>query len=160
MSPAKGQVGPSWEVRCPCGEAVRVTPGKLGRKKYCSQACKYRYRVRPSGLRYELKVENSSWFKAGEARFRGEDHPSWKGEDVGYSELHRWVRRSKAKSGRCERCSREGYTEWANCSREYRRDLGDWVEMCKLCHRRYDSGEFWGVATAKFGKSGMRGLRA
>lgn len=55
-------------VECPCGEVFYAAAWELrsGRGKYCSQDCKYKYRVRPTGLKYDLKVENTGWIKPGE----------------------------------------------------------------------------------------------
>lgn len=52
---------------CPCGTEFETTQARInaGRGRYCSRACMYQYRVRPTGLTYELKVENSAWFPAG-----------------------------------------------------------------------------------------------
>jgi len=68
----------------------------------------------------------------------GEDNPAWRGDAVSYGGLHRWINRHRPKSGTCEKCGTEGYTENANLSGEYRRDLEDWMEMCKPCHQEYD----------------------
>lgn len=55
-------------VKCPCGKDFDVAEWEIraNRGKYCSNACKFAYRKRPSGLKYELKVENSSWIKPGQ----------------------------------------------------------------------------------------------
>jgi len=76
---------------------------------------------------------------------------NFKGENVGYDALHDWVKRHKPKAICCEHCGKEGYLEWANKSHEYKRDLNDWLALCKKCHIKYDreSGN-WGVATKKF----------
>lgn len=55
-------------MKCQCGTEikVRVYKGIRTRKytpKYCSRSCFYKNRVRPSGLKYDLKVKNKSWFK-------------------------------------------------------------------------------------------------
>jgi 5-methylcytosine-specific restriction endonuclease McrA len=52
-------------VTCPCGMVVRVSPSQAGRKKYCSKKCFYKFRKRPKGLSYSLKVDNPSWFLDG-----------------------------------------------------------------------------------------------
>jgi hypothetical protein len=36
-------------------------------------------------------------------------------------------------------CGRARYTEWANISGAYLRDLDDYAEMCKPCHSEFDS---------------------
>ena len=70
---------------------------------------------------------------------RGEETNRWKGDAVGYTALHDWVRANKTKTGICTRCGRSGRkTHWANLSHEYRRDLDDFAEMCQPCHWAYD----------------------
>lgn len=71
-------------------------------------------------------------------RNRGALNPLWKGSDAGYMALHNWIRRHKPKSGSCSDCGAEGRTDWANVSGEYRRDLDDYRELCRPCHRRFD----------------------
>lgn len=55
---------------CPCGKEFHVARWQLesGRGKYCSNECKYKYRVRPSGLKYVIKAKNKGWFKSGDTR--------------------------------------------------------------------------------------------
>lgn len=70
---------------------------------------------------------------------RGERHPFWKGDAVGYHALHHWVRKYKNKPDSCNHCgSSEKRLEWANISKQYRRDLDDWIALCKKCHMAYD----------------------
>ena len=52
-------------ITCPCGRQISVSPSRARRKKYCSKKCFYKYRERPSGLKYKLKVKNPTWFKKG-----------------------------------------------------------------------------------------------
>lgn len=74
----------------------------------------------------------------------GERHANWKGSDVSYSALHNWVAWHKKKTGTCSSCSAQvgvdkwTGTEWANVSGRYLRDLDDYRELCKPCHRRHD----------------------
>lgn len=71
----------------------------------------------------------------------GEHNPHWKGADVGYAALHRWIARHKKKNGKCSQCGAvKGRTDWANISGEYKRELDDYVELCVSCHRRFDLG--------------------
>lgn len=81
----------------------------------------------------------------------GEEHPSWKGDKVGYYGLHNWVKKKLGKPRFCIKCGRTGTKrlEWANKSHEYHRDINDWISLCKPCHWHYDQ-EYWGVATKKF----------
>ena len=80
----------------------------------------------------------------------GEESHMWKGDDVGYSALHYWVRREKGNAEKCETCGSTEQVEWANKSREYKRLLDDFISLCRQCHRKYDSGDNWGAATNKY----------
>lgn len=63
----------------------------------------------------------------------------WKGDSVGYAALHEWVRKEKGRTKNCEQCSRKNvWTDMANLSGQYRRDLSDWIELCRKCHSRLD----------------------
>jgi len=76
-----------------------------------------------------------------------EKHPNWKGEDVGYVPLHIWVRKHLGKPSKCEHCQstdKKRY-EWANLSGKYKRNLYDWIRLCRGCHIINDKAKgFWG----------------
>ncbi len=138
-------------VTCPCGTAFEVTKSRYeaGRGRRCSKACQYAYATRPTGLSYSITRVNPTAFPKG--------HEPWnKGvamkDEITYKELHRWVARHRTKTGRCEHCQEHRETQWANRSHEYRRELGDWLELCRSCHRKHDSGPAAGAATRKFGR--------
>lgn len=72
----------------------------------------------------------------------GEQHHSWKGNDVGYTALHLWVSKHKVRSGVCEPCGARPAgkgTEFANISGEYKRDIEDYIELCCSCHKVFDN---------------------
>ena len=73
----------------------------------------------------------------------GEKNPMWKGENVGYYSLHKWVHRHLGKPMECSNCKQKQTTNgrkihWANKSHLYKRDLSDWVTLCVKCHSKYD----------------------
>lgn len=72
---------------------------------------------------------------------RGENHGMWKGDQVGFGSLHQWVSRKLGRPKYCEHCKRSDLKkyEWANKSREYKRDIYDWIRLCKKCHNKYDT---------------------
>lgn len=81
----------------------------------------------------------------------GEKNSKWKGDNVGYYGLHSWVVRKLGKARKCAECGKEsGKIEWANKSHEYKRDITDWISLCKKCHGKFDSGKNWGSATRRF----------
>jgi len=64
---------------------------------------------------------------------------AWKGDNVGYSGLHEWVRKHLGKPTECVYCGKdEGKLNWANVSHEYKRELEDFMSLCISCHRKYD----------------------
>lgn len=86
----------------------------------CSRDCYY------NRLRKIVKTEAES--------------PNWKGDRVGRSALHNWVEKHLGKPKKCEHCgtTKAKFFDWANISQEYRRDLKDWVRLCRKCHAKFD----------------------
>mgnify|MGYP000973943211 CR=1 FL=1 len=145
-------------VLCPCGDEFETSQDRIdaGRGKYCSKPCMYKYRTRPSGLRYNIVAENRGWFKVGCEGLSGEDNPGWKGDDISYRELHRWIRKERGEPEICEGCgTTEGLIEWANKSHEYKRELLDWLSLCRFCHKAYDK-EHRGAAVNKYGAEAVQ----
>lgn len=68
----------------------------------------------------------------------GTKNPQWKGDNVGYKCLHRWIRRNKPMAERCETCLQVKRLEAANISQKYLRDLSDWKWLCRSCHMKED----------------------
>jgi hypothetical protein len=68
--------------------------------------------------------------------------PNWKGDKVGYSGVHMWVRLIKGTPNTCEHCGRSDFKSkqinWANKDHLYKRNLDDYMRLCIRCHRKYD----------------------
>ena len=66
----------------------------------------------------------------------GKNNPQWKGDNVGYRSLHRWVERKLGKAAECinDLTHKSTRYHWANISKEYKRDLADWVQLCPSCN--------------------------
>ena len=70
---------------------------------------------------------------------KGEKAWNWKGDGVSYSGLHSWVKRMLGHPTICSECGKDNCNiHWANKSREYKRDVGDWMPLCVSCHWKYD----------------------
>ncbi len=82
------------------------------------------------------------WTEEMKKKYRGKNASRWKGDEVGYRSLHRWVESESGKPRFCEHCKRTDLPQrnyhWANKSGKYRRILIDWLRLCALCHKRYD----------------------
>jgi hypothetical protein len=152
------------ELREKVIEKIRIS--NIGKKQSQEtiekRASKIRGRVSPMLGRHQSKEARekigaankgrSSWIKGKkwtnemrakiESTIKREDKSSnWKGNEVGYTGLHAWVRRKLGEPILCKHCSRdinESLIEWANISHEYKRDLTDWISLCRSCHRKFD----------------------
>lgn len=109
-------------------------------KMFCSMEC--------SGKsRQGKQLSASHRKKLSEARigkFANENHPQWKGDDVGYGALHDWVYKELGSPMVCEKCGKTKTSNrnihWANKSGEYKRDKDDWIRLCVSCHKKMDLG--------------------
>lgn len=162
------QKAPEIEVMCPCGVVFYVNKKRhdSGKGSFCSMSCKYKYRKMPKRGKgtYLFTKENTGRFTADNLPAnrnifkKGRIPENHKGDLVGYDALHDWVKRELGKPNKCEHCGTETAKrfEWANKSHEYKRDITDWIRLCKICHIKYDrenNDEKWGVATKKFNLS-------
>ena len=78
---------------------------------------------------------------------KDEKHPEWKGELASYSAIHHWLKRWKGKPSVCEHCGTKSAKifNWANLSGEYKRELEDYISLCRKCHHEFDniSSKLW-----------------
>jgi len=96
----------------------KETPFHFNKRIFCDQKCFLNYRV-------------------------GINNPVWKGDAVGYSGLHKWVRKKFGQPKKCEHCGENNLKgqkiHWANKSGDYSRDRKDWVRLCVKCHCLFDN---------------------
>jgi NUMOD3 motif len=73
-------------------------------------------------------------------KMRGERASRWKGDEVGYGGIHIWMRHTFGQPRECDHCgtTEAKRYEWANLSKEYKRDRADWLRLCNQCHQKYD----------------------
>lgn len=69
---------------------------------------------------------------------RGENHPFWSGDNVGYFGVHIWAKKYLIKPQTCRDCNQVKPLDLANISQEYKRDLSDWEWLCRKCHMLKD----------------------
>jgi hypothetical protein len=65
-------------------------------------------------------------------------NPMWKGDAVGYSSLHEWIRSNKLKPKLCEICKKQPPYDLANISGNYMRNTHDFQWLCRSCHMASD----------------------
>lgn len=97
-------------------------------------------RKRMSEIRLGKKLSEETCRRMSESHVAkyGKENPCWKGEHVGYSGLHGWVRKYKHKPELCAMCGRKPPYDVANISGLYKRDLDDFKWICRGCHAKSD----------------------
>ena len=66
-------------------------------------------------------------------------NPNWKGDQVSYTGIHKWIERNWKKSDKCDFCDKAANRiEWANLTGDYSRDRKNWGCLCVSCHRKLD----------------------
>lgn len=116
---------------------------------YCSRKCYLENpetieRVRQLGIKTSFagrkhKPETIEKMRLAQA---GRKHHRWGGENICYTALHKWVERHKGKAKKCEHCGTTDESksyDWANVSKLYKRDLNDYIRLCRSCHRKFDA---------------------
>lgn len=69
----------------------------------------------------------------------GNKNGMWRGNKVGLSALHGWVKQYFNKPKKCNVCGiKNGTIDLANISQKYKRDFNDWEWLCRKCHMNKD----------------------
>lgn len=107
----KGQDNPNYGSKKFIGESYKGKPWNKGLNKNTHPSLK------------KLSEENL-----------GEKNPYWKGDQVGKSSLHNWIRKRKPKPKLCEDCKKVPPYDLSNISGKYKRDVNDFKWVCRKCH--------------------------
>jgi hypothetical protein len=95
----------------------------------------------PTGI-YKRKPRSEEYRKNIGKAHEGEKSCRWKGDKVGYTAVHDWVKKWRGKPEKCEGCGKDGLIgskiHWANIDHQYRRVLEDYIRLCSKCHKLYD----------------------
>jgi hypothetical protein len=103
------------------------------------------------------RADSSEWTNRPRPERLGNKHPLWK-EKVTYGNLHTWLNRRYPRKGFCTKCSKSP-TEYANISKNYLRNIEDWIELCRSCHRRFDGQNGSGNYNAKLTEEKVKYIR-
>ena len=103
------------------------------------QVCKKEFNTWQSYLNRGGKYCSRKCFKQS---MIGKRHYAWKGNVVSYRGLHYWIYRKLGSPKKCEKCLKNNLIgrqiQWANKSGKYKRNLKDWIRLCRKCHSKYD----------------------
>lgn len=146
-----------------CKKAVYVYPSEMSKAKhFCARTCQTLWkRTHGKEINQHLSKRISKAceyckrtfivhaYRSETARFcsnscKGhafpeELHSSWKGDNVGYSGIHVWIKKhnGRASARKCAFCKNQAQ-HWANIDGKYRRKKEDYISLCASCHSRYD----------------------
>ena len=72
--------------------------------------------------------------------YNGSSHHLYKGDKIGYYGLHKWVVLQKGTPKECKHCGVKDARiyDWANISYSYKREINDWIRLCRKCHIKFD----------------------
>ncbi len=90
---------------------------------------------------HKVKISNSLIGNKRSAGLYDELNGHWKGGDVKYTGLHKWVVKKLGQPILCEMCNFDEPNKmhhWANISGKYKRDIKDWIRLCVPCHSKFD----------------------
>ncbi len=75
----------------------------------------------------------------------GNKNPAWKGDNAGMDAKHKYLNRHYPRKGICKICNNKTKTFYcfkkyhkSNESKNYTRDINDYIEMCQSCHDKHD----------------------
>jgi hypothetical protein len=106
----------NWLIECKCGcnniRALRNNQGEL---------CSF---IQGHNLLVKNQLEDRN--------------PYWKGDDIGYTGLHLWVRSRLQEPKLCHMCNKVPPLDLANITGIYNRELINWQYLCRSCHVHSD----------------------
>jgi len=116
-----------------CGQSVKkpikYSYKQWARFKYCSNKC-----------HAEANKNNPRIHRS------GSNNNLWLGEKVGYCGIHDWLRAKYGSATFCENKECKGISpnyEWAKLKeKSYQRRRGNFVRLCRSCHRKYDKSNY------------------
>jgi len=114
-----------------CNKEFLVIPSS--KKKFCSRECHHKFQIGKKRLPF-----SSEHKKKISKALMGNNNSNWMGNNVNYPGIHAWVRRHKGKPQVCEKCGSVIHLEWANKDHSYKRNLDDYIPLCRSCHMKYD----------------------
>lgn len=138
-----------------CKKPFKVSPSRANRIKTCSQKCGGLFRRRMFNtyclVCKKQLISHPSYVKKycskdcwGIAN-RNKRNYLWKGEKATYRTKHAWLVRRIGKANHCEHCGldklpkgKKRIFDWANISGKYKRDITDYISLCKKCHKHFD----------------------
>ncbi len=113
--------------------------------KYCANCYTTKAQLgrKPWNFGIKTGIIPKTAFKKGirfnpEGEFKKGIGKRFNGTNQEYKAVHAWINYHGGTPMICEFCGTGLNLEWANISGDYKRELNDWVRLCKKCHFAYD----------------------
>lgn len=110
-------------IYCACGCG-------LTRPKFDNQGREHRFIKGHKSENHKKNIGNAQL---------GEKNHGWKGNNITYKSLHKWIRRNFPKPDLCQLCKQIPPREIACITGIYDRELKNWAWFCIPCHRKWDN---------------------
>lgn len=78
------------------------------------------------------------YLESRKGKYMAEKAPAWKGDNASYNAIHAWINKQLFKPKECSYCGSDKKLEWASIGHKAKRDLDDYIPLCKKCHNNYD----------------------
>src|ERR1700753_1093142 len=103
QTPWNSGTGIKLEIYCPCCEQMFIDY-KSNNRRFCSKSCSAKMTKNKKGVPLSENHKKAIALN-NKKRFANEQNvPAWKGKYVGYSALHKWVRKHLGTPNKCETC--------------------------------------------------------
>ncbi len=129
-----------------CGNEYFRSPYAAKKSKHCSLVCHNKVAGRIGGKAKKPGINRGIKRPGLTLRNllnnpckKGVENSMWKADNVGYIALHNWAHKYVGLKKICSQCGSSLNLEMANKSQEYKRELEDWLTLCRKCHRARDA---------------------
>lgn len=109
-----------------------------------------------SSIRGKASVENIKRLAKRKLNNKAENSPVWKGDNVKYGGIHKWIREHKSKPLLCEYCKKQKKLSLANIKgHKYTRKIEDYKWLCYKCHSILDLNKEFCIKGHKLDKNNL-----
>ena len=126
----------------------KASPFIRGHKINVGRAVSEKTRKKISDANAGRAMRGRGWHVTEETRKKmreaqaGENNHNWRGNDIGYWGIHRWLIKTFGKANKCENinCSKLGREiQWALLKgKSHQRKRENYIMLCEKCHKKYD----------------------
>ena len=143
-----------------CNKKFSVEFNRKDSAKYCSHSCYSKSII--GKISIPLQKARKKWMNENRKQhcinmknrnLSGDKNPFWKGNNITYGQLHRWIIQKKGKAKLCIKCKSTKIVCWANKDQKYARNLNDYIALCLKCHMKHDR-PFFGTRKKVFASRG------